>query len=102
MNERILIIEDEKAIQDVLYDLLTDAGYEVSLAGDGIEGLTLYRSRSFALILLDIMMPKADGYAVCELIRKESDIPISHPFRHFTDLYNRLRNQPAADPRSQK
>lgn len=76
MNERILIIEDEKAIQDVLYDLLTDAGYEVSLAGDGIEGLTFYRSRSFALILLDIMMPKADGYAVCELIRKESDIPI--------------------------
>lgn len=76
MKEHILIIEDEKAIQDVLYDLLTDAGYEVSLASDGLEGLSFFQSQSFALILLDIMMPKIDGYAVCELIRKESDIPI--------------------------
>ena len=76
MKEHILIIEDEKAIQDVLYDLLTDAGYEVSLASDGLEGLSFFQSQSFALILLDIMMPKIDGYAVCELMRKESDIPI--------------------------
>lgn len=76
MKERILIIEDEKAIQDVLYDLLTDAGYEVFLAGDGLEGLSLFRSQAFALILLDIMMPKIDGYAVCELIRQESGVPV--------------------------
>ena len=76
MKEHILIIEDEKAIQNVLYDLLTDAGYEVSLASDGLEGLSFFKSQPFALILLDIMMPKIDGYAVCELIRKESDIPI--------------------------
>lgn len=76
MKERILIIEDEKAIQDVLYDLLTDAGYEVFLAGDGLEGLSLLRSQAFALILLDIMMPKIDGYAVCELIRQESGVPV--------------------------
>ena len=76
MKEHILIIEDEKAIQSVLYELLVDAGYEVSLAGDGVEGLMLFRAKSFSLILLDIMMPKIDGYAVCELIRKESEIPI--------------------------
>ena len=76
MKEHILIIEDEKAIQSVLYELLVDAGYEVSLAGDGLEGLMLFRAKSFSLILLDIMMPKIDGYAVCELIRKESEIPI--------------------------
>ena len=76
MKEHILIIEDEKAIQSVLYELLVDAGYEVSLAGDGLEGLILFRAKSFSLILLDIMMPKIDGYAVCELIRKESEIPI--------------------------
>lgn len=76
MKEHILIIEDEKAIQSVLYELLVDAGYEVSLAGDGLEGLMLFGAKSFSLILLDIMMPKIDGYAVCELIRKESEIPI--------------------------
>lgn len=76
MKEHILIIEDEKAIQSVLYELLVDAGYEVSLAGDGLEGLMLFRAKSFSLILLDIMMSKIDGYAVCELIRKESEIPI--------------------------
>lgn len=76
MKEHILIIEDEKAIQSVLYELLVDAGYEVSLAGDGLEGLMLFRAKSFSPILLDIMMPKIDGYAVCELIRKESEIPI--------------------------
>ena len=76
MKEHILIIEDEKAIQSVLYELLVDAGYEVSLVGDGLEGLMLFRAKSFSLILLDIMMPKIDGYAVCELIRKESEIPI--------------------------
>ena len=76
MKKHILIIEDEKAIQSVLYELLVDAGYEVSLAGDGLEGLMLFRAKSFSLILLDIMMPKIDGYAVCELIRKESEIPI--------------------------
>ncbi len=47
MKEHILIIEDEKAIRDVLYDLLTDAGYEVSLAGDGLEGLSFFQSQSF-------------------------------------------------------
>ena len=46
------------------------------MAGDGLEGLMLFRAKSFSLILLDIMMPKIDGYAVCELIRKESEIPI--------------------------
>lgn len=76
MKEHILIIEDEKAIQSVLYELLIDAGYKVSLASDGLEGLSFFRTQSFALILLDIMMPKIDGYAVCELIRKESKIPI--------------------------
>lgn len=76
MKEHILIIEDEKAIQSVLYELLIDAGYEVTLAGDGLEGLSLFHTQSFSLILLDIMMPKIDGYAVCELVRKESKIPI--------------------------
>ena len=62
MIDNILIIEDEKAIQSVLYELLTEAGYRVTLANDGLEGLSQFEKQYFSLILLDIMMPKIDGY----------------------------------------
>lgn len=76
MNERILIIEDETAIQSILSELLTYAGYEIEVASNGLEGVTKFREKSFSLVLLDIMMPKIDGYTVCEMIRQESNIPI--------------------------
>lgn len=76
MNERILIIEDETAIQSILSELLTDAGYEIEVASDGLEGVTKFREKPFSLVLLDILMPKIDGYGVCEIIRQESSIPI--------------------------
>ena len=76
MKERILIIEDETAIQSILAELLTDAGYSIEVAGDGLEGVTKFREKSFSLVLLDIMMPKIDGYTVCEMIRQESNVPI--------------------------
>ena len=76
MKEHILIIEDEKAIQSVLYELLIEAGYLVTLADDGLEGLSQFRKQTFSLVLLDIMMPKIDRYAVCEIIRRTSHIPI--------------------------
>ena len=72
MSEQILIIEDETAIQSILSELLTDAGYNIEVAGDGLEGITKFRERLFSLVLLDIMMPKIDGYTVCEMIRQES------------------------------
>lgn len=46
------------------------------MAGDGLEGITKFREQSFSLVLLDIMMPKIDGYTVCEMIRRESKTPI--------------------------
>lgn len=76
MNEHILIIEDEAAIQSILAELLIDAGYAVTTASDGLEGISKFRERQYSLILLDIMMPKIDGYTVCQLIRSESDVPI--------------------------
>lgn len=76
MSQRILIIEDETAIQSILSELLTDAGYNIEVAGDGLEGITKFRERLFSLVLLDIMMPKIDGYTVCEMIRQESNVPI--------------------------
>lgn len=76
MSQKILIMEDEQSIQSILCELLTDAGYEVCAASDGVEGLAAYRQQSFDLVLLDIMMPHLDGYAVCRAIRETSKTPI--------------------------
>lgn len=76
MKDRILIVEDEVAIQSILSELLIDAGYEVEIAEDGMEGISKFHQNKFSLILLDIMIPKIDGYTVCEMIRRESNIPI--------------------------
>ena len=76
MKERILIIEDEAAICGILSELLADAGYEIEAAGDGAAGLEKFRAGDFSLVLLDIMMPKLDGYTVCEMIRRESKVPV--------------------------
>lgn len=76
MDKKILIIEDEAAIQKILSEPLTFAGYKVTTASDGLEGINTFHEEDFDLILLDIMLPKIDGYTVCEMIRQESQIPI--------------------------
>lgn len=73
---KILVIEDDRDIEELLQFFLEDNGYQVAIAREGLEGITMFREGGFSLILLDIMLPKIDGYAVCELVRKESDIPI--------------------------
>lgn len=73
---QILVVEDERDIQEILKNYLTDAGYSVTLADDGVDGIAKFHGRAFDLVLLDVMMPKIDGFGVCELIRRESDIPI--------------------------
>lgn len=74
--QKILIVEDDLAIQALLHDFIQEAGYEVVLASDGVEALSLFSEQEFDLILLDIMLPKIDGYGVCEVMRKKSDVPI--------------------------
>lgn len=76
MRKNILIIEDEKAIQKILSEPLSHAGYTVTTASDGLEGIRAFHMQPFDLILLDILLPKIDGYTVCEMIRQESGIPI--------------------------
>ena len=76
MKQRILVVEDETAIASVLDALLTEAGYEVTLATDGVQGLQAFHRQPFSLILLDLMMPQVDGYTVCRQIRQESQVPI--------------------------
>ena len=72
----ILIVEDEPDIQELLCAYLQDAGYGTAAAGDGVAALELFQSRSFDLVLLDLMLPKIDGFGVCELIRRQSQVPI--------------------------
>ena len=74
--KHILVVEDEPDIQELLCACLRDAGYQVSEALDGVEALALFQSRPFDLVLLDVMLPKIDGFGVCEVIRRQSQIPV--------------------------
>lgn len=74
--QNILIVEDDMDIQELLREFLKEAGYEVMAASDGIEAMDLFAKNKFDLILLDIMLPKIDGFGACELIRKQSQVPI--------------------------
>ena len=74
--KRILIVEDEQDIQELLEAYLGDAGYETATAGDGIEAVSLFQQEAFDLVLLDVMLPKLDGFAVVRAIRQQSDIPV--------------------------
>ncbi len=69
-KQRILVVEDEAAIRNGLTDLLVYHGYEVDGAGDGPEGLRKAQSGRFDLVLLDIMLPGMDGFAICNEIRR--------------------------------
>lgn len=73
---KILIVEDDLSIQALLHDFIQEAGHSVTLASDGVEALAKYSEQPFDLILLDLMIPKIDGYGVCEVIRQRSDVPI--------------------------
>ena len=74
--QKILVVEDDLDIQELLKNFLQEAGYSIVLANDGVEALSFFSDVQFDLILLDIMLPKIDGFAVCELIRKQSQVPI--------------------------
>lgn len=76
-SERILIVEDELPMRTALQDVLTAEGYRVLTAADGESGLQRAIEEKPDLILLDIMMPRLDGYAVCAELRRLSDpVPI--------------------------
>ena len=74
--QRILVVEDDLDIQELLKNFLQEVGYDIVLANDGVEALSVFSTAQFDLVLLDVMLPKIDGFAVCELIRKHSKVPI--------------------------
>jgi len=71
-KKKILIIEDEYSLQEILKDILTDAGFDVIIANDGKEGIQKIHQEYPDIVLLDCMMPKMDGYEVIIKIRKDT------------------------------
>lgn len=73
---KILIVDDEQKIREVIREYSEFNGYEVAEAADGMEAVGLCRLNDYDLIIMDIMMPKLDGYSACKEIKKNKDIPV--------------------------
>ena len=75
-NEKILVVDDDQNICELLRLYLTKEGYQVTLASDGEDALAKYGQVKPDMVLLDVMMPRLDGWEVCRRIRKEGDTPV--------------------------
>ena len=73
---RILLVDDEQSIQTLLTYPLRKEGYEVVPAVDGQEALDRFREQAFDLVVLDLMLPRVDGFEVCRQLRARSGVPI--------------------------
>ena len=76
MGKKVLVVDDEKLIVKGIRFSLEQDGMEVDCAYDGEEALKLTRENLYDIVLLDVMLPKADGFTVCQQIREYSDVPI--------------------------
>src|SRR5262245_4133841 len=74
--QTVLVVDDERQIANIAGDYLRHAGFAVLTAGDGVEALTLARSRRPDLIVLDLGLPHLDGLEVAKTLRKEGNVPI--------------------------
>ena len=75
-GNKILVVEDDKTLLDILRYNLTKEGYQVVVAADGVQALEVARSQKPELIVLDIMLPELNGYEVCRILRKDMTVPI--------------------------
>ena len=73
---RLLIAEDDSRLREALGDYFKKKEYDVELAPDGNIAMKIFDAKTFDLAILDVMLPKADGFQVCETIRAHSDIPV--------------------------
>lgn len=89
MSTKILIVEDERDIREGISEYLSEVGYDVMVAEDGQEGIDLFKSNEFDLVLLDIMLPKINGFGVLSQIREISDVPVMM-LTAMTDDYSQI------------
>src|SRR5438067_3459879 len=75
-SPRILVVDDEQPVQQLLDRTLRSEGYEVVAALDGEQALERMRTQTFDLVMLDVMLPKLDGFEVCRRVRAQSSVPI--------------------------
>ncbi|KFM92938.1 winged helix family two component transcriptional regulator [Paenibacillus macerans] len=78
MKRRILLVEDDALMREFITDYFVREQWEVYEASNGRIALDTFERTSVDLVVLDIMMPELDGWAVCRSIRKKSDVPIDH------------------------
>ena len=76
MSRRVLVVDDEKLIVKGIRFSLEQDGYDVDCAYDGEEALKLAKENAYDIILLDVMLPKKDGFEVCQQVREFSGVPI--------------------------
>lgn len=77
MEDKILVVEDDIKIQEIIVEFLSSQNYDVDAASDGIEGYEKFKEDNYDLVILDVMMPRLNGYDLCKMIRnKDKDIPI--------------------------
>lgn len=76
MKRRVLIVEDEALMREVIRDYFEHDGYECSEAANGSEAIDYISITEYDVVLLDIMLPEADGFCVCREIRKRSSVPV--------------------------
>ncbi|MCG8484062.1 MAG: response regulator transcription factor [Clostridia bacterium] len=76
MKKTILVVEDDKRLNEIITDNLDEEGYHVLCAYDGDEAIDIFDENKVDLVLIDIMMPKIDGWSVCRRLRKQSDVII--------------------------
>lgn len=76
MRRSVLLVEDEEPIRELVADYFVQASWEVMETGDGKEALELFETRAADLIILDIMIPRIDGWSICRRLRASSAVPI--------------------------
>jgi two-component system OmpR family response regulator len=76
MSARVLLVDDDPSLREVVRYALTRAGFDVTEASDGQQALDRFRARQVDLIVLDVLMPEMDGIAVCRELRRTSNVPI--------------------------
>ena len=74
---KILVVDDESRMRKLVKDFLSREGYTVLEAADGVEAMDIfYEDKEIAMVILDVMMPKMDGWQVCREIRESSKVPV--------------------------
>lgn len=76
INQRVLVVDDDKNICEIIRLYLEKEGFEVVIAGDGQTAVDLFKQKTPSVVVLDVMLPKMDGFQVCREIRRVSNIPI--------------------------